>query len=221
MLPSIDYQSLVDFQGLPVIRETLVNRTEGFIVANIPSLTPHPFQKLELGVAGSSLIKRDPVNVSSIPVLPLLEALHKLSHKVFKNLSHALELPWERYLGEMHEFIVSGQDGLQVITANKPVPNAWSTLTIVINDTSPDTAIILYGSALSVFSEGHTATLKPSTLDESLPKGAGARLVYYVRPNNDVFYTRAAGALMAPLSGEEYKSRKRVREMLPVLLALE
>ena len=43
-------------------------------------------------------------------------------------------------------------------------------------------------------------------------KPRGDWIVYYVRPNEDVFYTRTAGALMTPLTTTEYEQRKRVKD---------
>lgn len=57
-----------------------------------------------------------------------METLHKYSHTVLKNLSHAVELPWERCLGEMHEFSASGNEELRTIRPGEPLPNEWSTL---------------------------------------------------------------------------------------------
>lgn len=65
---------------------------------------------------------------SSPGVTAVMEACHKLSHEVFKNLSHALELPWEKYLGEMHEFTVPSMDSLKTFKAREPIRNEWSTL---------------------------------------------------------------------------------------------
>lgn len=58
----------------------------------------------------------------------LMKLLHKLSQEVFKNLSHALELPWEKYLGEMHEFSAPSKDHLRLVKAGETIPNDWSTL---------------------------------------------------------------------------------------------
>lgn len=52
-----------------------------------------------------------------------------------------------------------------------------------------------------------------SELSESLDNRKGDWVVYYVRPNNGVFYTRTAGALMTPLSTEDYFERKRVQDL--------
>lgn len=38
-------------------------------------------------------------------------------------------------------------------------------------------------------------------------------LAYRVCPNDDVFYTRVAGALMKPLSGDEARGARRVKEL--------
>ena len=37
--------------------------------------------------------------------------------------------------------------------------------------------------------------------------GNGEKIAYYVRPNVGVYYTRGAGALMTPLSDQEYADR--------------
>lgn len=167
----------------------------------------------------------------------MVDYMHRLSHEVFKNLSHALELPWERYLGEMHDFKARGQDEFQIMQPNAPITNSWSTLvripnttmaiflysleylqTIIANLAFPHKATILYGNALSVLSEEYTSCLKEANVDSTLLPSdsglaAGNWLVYYVRPNDDVYYTRTAGALMTPLTSDEYASRKRVREI--------
>lgn len=57
-----------------------------------------------------------------------MKSLHTISHQVFKNLSHALELPWEKYLGEMHEFSAPSKDHLRLVKAGDAIPNEWSTL---------------------------------------------------------------------------------------------
>lgn len=57
-----------------------------------------------------------------------MESLHTLSHAVFKNLSHGVELPWEKYLGEMHEFAAPGKDELRVFPWGESIANEWSTL---------------------------------------------------------------------------------------------
>jgi hypothetical protein len=69
-----------------------------------------------------------------------------------------------------------------------------------------------------VFSEGVTPRPSSSDISSFLTatdpvSTSGDWIVYYVCPNDDVFYTRCAGALMSPLSGEEYKSRQRVRDL--------
>lgn len=79
-------------------------------------------------------------------------------------------------------------------------------------------ALVLFGTALSVFSEGMTAELKGSEIDSDIlskfpSPPDGDWIVYYVRPNEGVFYTRTAGALMTPLSQEEHDTRKRVKDM--------
>jgi len=176
------------------------------------------------------------IKYSSGVIPEIMESLHKISQEIFKNLSHALELPWEKYLGEMHEFAAPSKDRFRVVNSTDTIPNDWSTLvcsentppdmtqlaaypatntiilqTVAVNAASPETAFVIYGVALSVFSEGITPI--PSSLDFGACSGYGDWLIYHVCPNDDVFYTRTAGALMTPLSCEEYESRKRVREL--------
>lgn len=86
---------------------------------------------------------------------------------------------------------------------------------------APDSVLVLFGTALSVFCEGITP--EPTDADytaEGIRRLAGGeggishdQLVYYIRPNEDVMYTRTAGALMKPLSTSEYTSRQRLRDI--------
>lgn len=71
---------------------------------------------------------------------------------------------------------------------------------------------------MSVFTEGMTAepaglNINVRSLTEIIGEPSGDWIVYYVRPNEDVFYTRTAGALMTPLSAEEYDERRRVKDI--------
>jgi hypothetical protein len=59
--------------------------------------------------------------------------LHQCSHTIFNNLSHVLELPWEKYLSEMHEFTAPGRDELQTVNAKDRIANAWSTLVSIFS----------------------------------------------------------------------------------------
>ena len=43
------------------------------------------------------------------------------------------------------------------------------------------------------------------------------KIAFYVRPNAGVYYTRVAGALMTPLSNQEYADRVRVGDLGPLL----
>lgn len=54
-------------------------------------------------------------------------ALHALAADILNNVSHALELPWEKYLSEMHEFGVDADDELRVFKSGD-VETAWSTM---------------------------------------------------------------------------------------------
>lgn len=169
---------------------------------------------------------------SSVSVT-VMEKLHKFSHVVFKNLSHAVELPWEKYLGEMHEFTAPGDDELRTVSLDEPLANEWSTLvsvqfqdtmlgllicqTIILNASHPQQALVLFGTALATFTEGITSKPPGPAIDVGelaglIGKPEGDWMVYYVRPNEDVFYTRTAGALMTPLSTLEYEQRKRIKD---------
>ncbi|OJJ78613.1 uncharacterized protein ASPGLDRAFT_138514 [Aspergillus glaucus CBS 516.65] len=220
MLPTIEYETLRDFSGLDTIRQSCVSRSNGIQVDNLPIPGFEALGSLESQLPEGSLVKND-LPKSSPGVTAVMEACHKLSHEVFKNLSHALELPWEKYLGEMHEFTAPSMDSLKTFKSREPIRNEWSTLTIIVNTASLQSATVLYGTALSVFAEGATAVVNGETVDTNLlSQGQGVAdgswLVYYVSPNNDVFYTRTAGALMSPLSSDEYERRIRVRDLYPL-----
>ena len=60
-------------------------------------------------------------------VAALVAKLHTLAAGIFHNTSHALELPWERYLAEMHELQAQGDDELRLSNGD-PVELAWSTM---------------------------------------------------------------------------------------------
>ncbi|KAH7145386.1 hypothetical protein B0J13DRAFT_553443 [Dactylonectria estremocensis] len=222
MLSAVRYQDLQDFNGLHAVREILARGDSGFIINSLP----HLFEQDRLTTLQNVKIQKVDLATSSSPSLDTIartmESLHELSHTVFKNISHGVELPWEKYLGEMHEFAAPGKDELQVIPWGEPIENKWSTLTLAVNSSSIDKALVLFGAALSVFTEGTTPEPTGREIDEELlptvSKDAGSQwLVYYVRPNQDVIYTRTAGALMTPLSTKEYESRERVKDLEGVL----
>lgn len=78
--------------------------------------------------------------------------------------------------------------------------------------------MIIFGEALSVFSEAITPVvpgkvLNPNDLGYKPASPQGNWIVYYIRPNNSVRYTRTAGALMTPLSKKEYDMSRRVGEL--------
>ncbi|KAL2674311.1 hypothetical protein Neosp_012762 [[Neocosmospora] mangrovei] len=209
---SLSYQSLQDFTGLSAVREAVAGGDPGILVLDLPVLQGDASLKTLL--QGLVLQKNGAPN--SVPVT-VMEKLHKFSHVVFKNLSHAVELPWEKYLGEMHEFTAPGNDELRTVPLDEPVANEWSTLTIVLNASNPQQALVLFGEALATFTEGMTSkpagpAINVDELSELIGKPEGDWVVYYVRPNEDVFYTRTAGALMTPLSTTEYEQRKRVKD---------
>ncbi|EXL91363.1 hypothetical protein ACKRZS_010610 [Fusarium odoratissimum] len=210
---SLSYQSLEDFTGLPRVREAVARGETGLLVHGLPPFVrdlplddiPHDYQAQ----------KNNDANPLAVVVM---QTLHRFSHCVFNNLSHVAELPWEKYLGEMHEFLAPGTDELRVFSPDQHVPSYWSTLSIVINKSNPEKALVAFGTALSVFTEGMTpeptgSSIDLSELSGSFDKPKGDWVVYYVRPNNGVFYTRTAGALMTPLSTKDYHEGKRVQDL--------
>lgn len=67
-------------------------------------------------------------NSSSNTIIEVMKLLHGVSQEVLKNLSHALELPWEKYLGEMHEFTAPSKDQLCIVKSGEVISPEWSTL---------------------------------------------------------------------------------------------
>lgn len=57
-----------------------------------------------------------------------MKSLHGCSHEILNNISHVFELPWEKYLSEMHEFAGPGTDELRAVPRGQPIPNKWSSL---------------------------------------------------------------------------------------------
>ncbi|KAJ4187012.1 hypothetical protein NW759_016905 [Fusarium solani] len=209
---SLSYQSLQDFTGLPAVREAVASGDPGILVLDLPVLQ----SDASLKTLPQGLVVQKHGAPSSMSVT-VMEKLHKFSHVVFKNLSHAVELPWEKYLGEMHEFTAPGNDELRTVSLDEPLANEWSTLTIILNASHPQQALVLFGAALATFTEGMTSKPPGSAIDVGelaglVGKPEGDWIVYYVRPNEDVFYTRTAGALMTPLSTLEYDQRKRIKD---------
>ncbi|KAI8712208.1 hypothetical protein NCS52_01318500 [Fusarium sp. LHS14.1] len=209
---SWSYQSLQDFTGLSAVREAVAGGDPGILILDLPVLQGD----VSLKTLPQGLVLQKNGASSSVPVT-VMEKLHKFSHVVLKNLSHAVELPWEKYLGEMHEFTAQGNDELRTVSLNESVANEWSTLTIVLNESHPQQALVLFDAALATFTEGMTSKPPGSAIDVSelagqIGKPEGDWIAYYVRPIEDVFYTRTADALMTPLSTTEYEERKRVKE---------
>ncbi|KAI8652953.1 hypothetical protein NCS55_01278400 [Fusarium keratoplasticum] len=209
---SLSYQSLQDFTGLPAVREAVASGDPGILVLDLPVSQSDASPK----TLPQGLVVQKHGVPSSVSVT-VMEKLHKFSHVVFKNLSHAVELPWEKYLGEMHEFTAPGDDELRTVSLDEPLANEWSTLTIILNASHPQQALVLFGTALATFTEGITSKPPGPAIDVGelaglIGKPEGDWMVYYVRPNEDVFYTRTAGALMTPLSTLEYEQRKRIKD---------
>ncbi|SCO75825.1 uncharacterized protein FRV6_00037 [Fusarium oxysporum] len=210
---SLSYQSLDDFTGLPAAREAVARGDTGLLVHDLPPLVKElPLKDIPRGYKAR---KNDNANPAAVVTM---QTLHRFSHSVFKNLSHVAELPWGKYFAEMHEFLAPGKDELRIVSPDEPVANEWSTLTIVLTTSYPEQAIVHFGTALSVFTEGLTPERTGSSIDLAKLSGSSAKapenwVVYYVRPNDGVFYTRTAGALMTPLSTTDYDERKRVKDL--------
>jgi hypothetical protein len=153
MLTTVTYESLEDFTALPIIREAISRGSRGLLVSDLPQhqiahgssvasfvsllLVLHISRtnthrviitaaSAEIKQQGTRLLKAQ--SSAGDGFSPVMQRLHKLAHTVFKNISHAVELPWERYLGEMHEYNASGADELLVVSHGKAVPFSWSTL---------------------------------------------------------------------------------------------
>ena len=62
-----------------------------------------------------------------IGIIKTITALHGLSADIFNNISHVLELPWENYLNEMHEFGAEGDDELRMFK-DTDVERKWASL---------------------------------------------------------------------------------------------
>lgn len=155
-------------------------------------------------------------------IIAFVTNCHMIATDIFKNLSHVMELPWEKYLGELHEYAAKGRDVLRLIDLDTDEPKMqWSTLTMVFDEKSQNSCRVIFGEAMAVFSEGSVkatsrklVTLDEGEADGSATDGPKSKLfVYDVRPNESVYYTRGAGALMTPLTQQEFDTRKRVGEV--------
>lgn len=80
---------------------------------------------------------------------------------------------------------------------------------------------------MSVFSQDAVKSTTKNTIDldsnrnqtnRDLYNGTTSSTIfaYDMRPNDEVYYTRTAGALMDPLTQAEYDGRRRVGEMVDV-----
>ncbi|CAJ0553091.1 Ff.00g116030.m01.CDS01 [Fusarium sp. VM40] len=202
---TLTYQSLTDFSGLPALREAVTGGHPGLLINNVPQLPSGIY------VDAKHNIKLHKKDVSSPDqAMELMRTLHHYSQAIYNNLSHALELPWEKYLSEMHEFAAPSSDVLQTVDAEDRIPNEWSTLTLILSSSHPGTALVLFGTALSVFSEGLTPELGHESIDTQLLAGLSTQVG-----------GKTAGAPMSPLSTSEYESRKRVKESLLYRICLK
>lgn len=89
---------------------------------------------------------------------------------------------------------------------------------MIMSVTNQDVVLVLFGTALAVFTEDATSSPVTSQINatdlQQLSNGLDDDwIVYNVRPNDDVFYTRAAGALMTPLTSKEMETRERVKAL--------
>ncbi|KAL2839254.1 hypothetical protein BJY01DRAFT_250567 [Aspergillus pseudoustus] len=210
-VPSITFESLSDFGALPTIRQLFAEHRNTFNISDI-DLALLRLNELPTLEDGYSIQKKQALSATSSSTKPIAEfvtALHKLAHTILANFSHALNMPWESFLGEMHELNERGSDELRVFGSDTPIPNDWSTMIILLNTSYPNQVTVVCGEALSVFSNGVISAPKQSFLEpQLLPiiESVVPRewIAYYVRPNADVFYSPA---------GAEDRTGERVREV--------
>ncbi len=238
---SLDFGAIQTFEAVPKLR----NLCSGYVTEfEITGLQVFELVKLdELYVEAERLslsrttLSKDEIQPSNPPLSSSLSsfasAVHFIATQVFKNLSHVLELPWERYLEEMHEQTAPSGDSLRLLRTSSSAgerQQLWSTLTIIFTRTKRDACLLRFGAALEVFSQGfikaatsdisypdqcHTATHSQLVNGDADEKTSDMMLVYDLRPSVGVVYSRMAGAKMKPLSSEEMAQQKRVRGSSP------
>jgi hypothetical protein len=236
---SFTYASIVDYSALPSLRQFCADGLTQFEVTNLPVnplinptdlyVEAHRQSCTHSALSKAQIRSSQPPVASSLSVF--VTATHALAIQIFKNLSHVLELPWERYLEEMHEFGAPSDDTLRLEkhSPNSGIKPVWSTLTLVFSETKPESCLVRFGEALSIFSQGFIKAGKgpirypglgvESRMSELRVYGEDTSddskltLLYEVRPNHGVFYTQMAGALMDALTAADIKSRKRVEDL--------
>jgi len=227
MMRSFSYQSFCDYTVLPELREACASGLTEFDLTTLPPLhLDAVVEEANRGDHARKEIYKNSLRTSNPPVPTSIVAFmtncHAIAADVFKNLSHVMELPWEKYLGEMHEFAAPGRDVLRIIDTTTEEPRMqWSTLTLIFDERSPNNCRVIFGEAMAVFSQNQVkSTSRKSLTAENADEINGGDqsvrsklFVYDVRPNDGVFYTKTAGALMEPLTQEDYDTRKRVGEI--------
>jgi hypothetical protein len=159
---SFDYHSIVDYSALPSLRQIYADELTKFEIINLPTNELFNLDDFYIEVhrqsrTHSSLTKVQIQNSQSLVASSLslfVVAVHALAVQVFKNLSHVLELPWERYLEEMHEFGVKGDDALRFEKGADNVIQTRSTLTLVFSESKPGPCLVRFGEAFEVFAQG-------------------------------------------------------------------
>ena len=155
-IPTVTYASLKDHTALPVVRTICSSGTPEFRVTSLPEYDfsslleeysragrdacvsiAHQCSLEEMRAADNFSCKQNlrifkrSITTANPPlptgVISLMMSLHALSGHIFNDLSHALELPWEKYLAELHEFAADGDDELRVF-GTADVERAWASL---------------------------------------------------------------------------------------------
>ncbi|KAF9698353.1 hypothetical protein EKO04_003939 [Ascochyta lentis] len=214
--PTVTRHSLYDYSALPALRQSIAAKATSVTITNIDTSSIDLALLLQQAEASASQLYRLSKRSLAPNDSPIdrrldatLRALNALAAALFNNLSHVLELPWEKYLAEMHEYTAPGADELHVGRHGSDLANAWSTLTLLIDPSEPEVCHVVYGEALAVLSENQVSAASSLPLSAN----AGRCIAYYVRLNDTTYYTRSAGALMTPLTHEEYETRKFVKDL--------
>ncbi|KAH6678772.1 hypothetical protein F5X68DRAFT_234643 [Plectosphaerella plurivora] len=197
---TVPLESLATFKSLPDFRKAVDKGETGITIDGFVSDVNLP-----------RAAWNENTSIDSPEANALRRSLHAVADLILSNMSHALELPWEKYLGEMHS---ANRGVLHVVKSESGhAVTEWSTLTILLHTEKPDRLIVNFGEALGVFSDGAIGRqVKVNDEENRQGQGKGPLLVYHVRPDDDVLYMRVAGALMRPVSGEEVKAARRVKE---------
>lgn len=238
-LPTISYPTLLDYSALPTLRKLCADGIVGIEVTDLPIFELVKLDELyteanRMSGTQSTLTKADLFSLETpTPSLVLFtSAVYSLSAQLFKLLSHVLELPWERYLEELHELSAPSGDTLRIVEAEaeaeKSEEAAWSTVTFTFSKAKPSACWVRFGEALELFSQGGVKAASAEIEYPAKAVGGGEMtngnteahsrhllLLYDLRPSKGAVYTRLAGAKMDPLSAQEMENRPRVLDSKP------